>query len=99
MANIKKDRKNQKFIITDEMAKQPGYGFMGPFRYDPRLTDGAKILLAEIIVSSDEEGHCYLSNKELAKLFNKSIRTIQSYIEELKRFGYLSCKTIGNDKN
>ena len=46
MANVKKDKENIKFVITEEIAKQPGYAMLGEFRFDPRLTDGSKILLA-----------------------------------------------------
>lgn len=98
MANVKKDKENIKFVITEEIAKQPEYAILGEFRFDPRLTDGSKILLAEIILLSNTKGYCYMSNSKLAKLFNKSVRTIQNYIEELVKFGYLLSETIRNDK-
>ncbi len=99
MANIKKNRKKLEFIITEEMKRQPEYVFVGEYRYDSNLTSGAKILLSEIIALSITKGYCDTTNQEFAKLFHKSVRTIQKYIEELVDLEYLLSETIRNDNN
>lgn len=90
MDKVNKDKESVKFIVTEQAPKRPGVAFLGKFRFDPRLTGEAKILLGEIIALSNEDGHCYVSNEEFSKMFNEPISAIQSHIEELEKFGYLS---------
>ena len=58
------------------------------------LTLSARILLAEILSLSKLEGHCYASNAYLAKRIGISSATVKKSIQQLKKLGFITSKTL-----
>lgn len=67
-------------------------------RYDSTLPDGAKLLYGEITALSNETGKCFAGNQYFADLYEKGIRTIQRWIEELKHKNYINVEIKYKDK-
>ena len=61
-------------------------------RYDNRLSANEKILFAEITALTSKQGYCFASNSYFAKLYNKDIRTIARWINNLSKFNYIQTK-------
>lgn len=56
---------------------------------DTRLTKGARLLMGEIISLSKMQYGCIAKDKTLAKYLGVTTRSIQSYLSELKQYGYI----------
>lgn len=57
---------------------------------DDRLTHGAKVLLTIIVAEIGDHASRVLSKPYLAKRMNRSARTIQRYLAQLRQYGYLA---------
>lgn len=59
-------------------------------RFDPNLTPGAKILLSEIILlSNNDKKCCWASNAYFAEIYSVNVSTIKRWLKELKDNGYI----------
>lgn len=58
-------------------------------RYDPSLTDGAKLLYGEITALSNEKGYCWASDTYFMDLYKVSRSTIQRWFHQLESKGYI----------
>ena len=65
-------------------------------RYDENLCAHSKLLYGEITALCNEKGYCWASNEYFADLYHVSIRTIQRYINNLSREGYIDINLIKN---
>ncbi|EIW3383805.1 helix-turn-helix domain-containing protein [Staphylococcus pseudintermedius] len=83
------------------MSDQPSYYSIitANVRYDNRLTDGEKLLFAEITSLSNKHGYCTASNGYFAKLYNVVKETVSRRISNLNKYGYLNIEIIkhGNE--
>lgn len=61
---------------------------------DSKINFGAKLLFGKIQSLSHKEGFCWSCNKYLAKLMGVSARTIQRWIETLKKNNYIKSEII-----
>ena len=57
-----------------------------PVRYDKRLTPNAKILYAEITSLTN---FCYATNRYFEKLYKVSTQSINFWLKELEKYGYI----------
>lgn len=53
---------------------------------------GARMLYGQISRLSNKEGYCYASNKYLGELLHCNERSIQRFIEELKKNKFIKVK-------
>ena len=61
------------------------YGILpASVRYDKSLCMGARVLYSELTALTNKEGYCWASNEYFATLYDVSIATISSWINELK---------------
>ena len=69
----------------------PGYFAIltASVRYDNRLKAAEKIFYAEITALANAEGYCYASNAYFANLYNVDNRTIQRWLSNLSKYGYI----------
>lgn len=58
-------------------------------RYDTELSANEKLLYGEISALSNKEGHCFASNAYFADLYKVDKRTIQRWLENLDKQGYV----------
>lgn len=58
-------------------------------RYDKKLTPNAKLLYAEITALSNNLGFCYAKNRYFEKLYGKSKQSINSWLRQLEKQGYI----------
>ncbi len=68
-------------------------------RYNKKLTDGAKLLYGEVGALCNIEGYCRANNFYFSKLYDVTTRTIQSWIEDLIKFGYLIREYVYKDNS
>ena len=58
-------------------------------RYSKEVSNGAKLLYAEITALCNEKGYCWATNAYFAELYGKSGDTIGRWISELARAGFI----------
>lgn len=58
-------------------------------RYDSELSAGAKILYAEISSLTRSRGFCFADNEYFMQLYGVTERTLQRYLDALKKGGYI----------
>ena len=63
-------------------------------RYDKRLKLLSRLLYGEITALCNQEGYCWATNKYFAELYEVSITTISTCINQLKEFGYIDVEII-----
>lgn len=63
-------------------------------RYDKRLKANEKLLFSEITALSNKYGYCTATNSYFSKLYEVSKTSISTWINNLKRCGYLEIETI-----
>ena len=59
-------------------------------RYDPRLSDFAKLLYSDITALCNKKGYCDATNDYFATQFGKSKRTISATVTALADAGYIT---------
>lgn len=69
------------------------------FKYDTRLSPAEILLLDEIVGLSKKNGYCWASNETLGSKFNRKVKTIQEYVQKLKKLGYISVAVIRDHKS
>lgn len=59
-------------------------------RYDERLSAAEKLLYGELTALANQKGYCYPSNQFLAELYGAKERTVQQWIANLAKCGYIA---------
>lgn len=57
---------------------------------DRRICGDAKLLYGDIAYLCREEGGCWASTKHLASVYGVSTRTIENWLTQLERYGYIT---------
>ena len=72
--------------------EQPTYYAIIPanVRYDRQLTADEKLLYGEITCLSNAKGYCYASNAYFAELYRVDVRTVQRWLKNLLKCGYVN---------
>lgn len=92
------------------MQERPNYYAIIPanVRYDKELKANEKLLYGEITSLTNKTGECWATNKYFADLYEVSTRSIQGWISNLEKRGYIKTKivnltgriiTLGYEKN
>ena len=63
-------------------------------RYNKNLTANEKILFSEITALTNSRGYCSASNKYFSELYNVDSRTIQRWISNLVKYGFISLSFV-----
>ncbi|MEX1377296.1 MAG: helix-turn-helix domain-containing protein [Eubacteriales bacterium] len=72
-------------------ALKPNYYAIIPadVRYDKQLSSSEKLLYAEITALTHKEGYCWATNAYFAELYSVDRRTIQRWLDKLKKYKYI----------
>ena len=62
------------------------------------INPSAKLLFGEITALCNQKGYCWATNSYFSELYGVTKNTISSWINELKRCGFVSVEVIRNDK-
>ena len=86
--------------MTDE-TRLPGYDAVIParVRYDPELTDKAKLLYGEIRALASREGYCWASTEYFARLYDVSERTIYRLLDKLESQSHIWRETTWSESS
>lgn len=66
---------------------------------DRRIKAAEKIFFAEIMALSNNTGYCYATNTYFRALYDVSVTTLQGWLANLKKCGYVKIDIIRNDDN
>lgn len=66
-------------------------------RLNSKIIPGAKLLWSDISVLSLKHGYCYSTNDFFARIYGVNIRTINSWIHNLKQLELVTIKHIKTD--
>ena len=81
---------------------KPGYWAVLPssVRYDDRLRPNEKIMYAEITALASKDGFCWADNKYFADLYGMAEHSIQTFIRDLEKHGYIKVEIVqkGNQR-
>ena len=58
-------------------------------RYDPKLSNNAKLLYGELRALTNAYGFCWASNEYFAALYQVDVRTIKRWLENLENAGHI----------
>ena len=85
--------------MTDE-TRLPGYDAVIParVRYDPELTDKAKLLYGEIRALASRDGYCWATNAYFCHLYMVSESTIQRNLAALTDRGHIWSEVIRDEE-
>jgi hypothetical protein len=80
--------------------EQPSYWGILPanVRY-ANITPNAKLLYVELSVLTNKEGYAWANNAYFAKLYNVSKVSINNWLNDLKKEGFIHVETIQNEGN
>ncbi len=67
------------------------YAILPSFVRYSTLSDGAKLLYAELTALTQSTGYCYASNKYIVGLLGMSRSKLQRLLRELEKAGYIEC--------
>lgn len=67
-------------------------------RYNKKITANEKILYSEITALTNIKGYCSASNNYFSKIYNVDTRTIQRWISNLNKQGYIKIKNKENTR-
>ena len=75
---------------------QPSFYSITPatVRYCKKLEMGARLLYGEITALCNKEGYCWATNGYFADLYEVSIRTINRWIQSLKKEGFVIVESV-----
>ena len=84
------------FVKKEEKESKPSFFAIIPadVRYCKDLNASAKLLYGEITALCSSEGHCWASNKYFADLYDVDVSTIQKWILNLKKQGFIHVQVI-----
>lgn len=76
---------------SQEIQEKPNYYAVIPsyVRYCKELESSAKLLYGELTALSNLHGYCWASNEYFANLYDVDTRTIQRWLETLKKNGFI----------
>lgn len=79
--------------------ERPNYYAVLPasVRYDKQLRPAARLLYAEITALCNKSGYCSAGNAYFAELYDASIKTVQGWITQLVKGGYISVEVLRDD--
>ena len=84
----------EEYPVPNECARAQVYLLLPvPAVDDPRLNDGAVLLLAEIMALANNTGYCYASNAYLRQKRRVSQSTLTRQLGMLKQCGYVRLKS------
>jgi DNA-binding transcriptional ArsR family regulator len=63
-------------------------------RYDERLSANSKLLYGEITALTNEKGYCWASDTYFSKLYKVSKTSIQNWLRDLERNGYITREVV-----
>lgn len=66
-------------------------------RYDKKISDGAKLLFAEITALSNKEGYCWATNEYFADVLGKHKNSISRLVSELSNAKHINLKMVNNE--
>lgn len=86
--------------MENDKTLKPSYFSVTPaeVRYSKDLPDGAKLLYGEITALSNKHGYCFASNAYLAELYDNDIRTVQRWIGQLQKHGFVNVMINGKSR-
>lgn len=86
--------------VLTEYTPQETFSFPSNIRFNPDLTCGEKIFLAEIQSLSKNGNSLYLEPRALCKAFGVSHQTIINWVKNLSSMGFLEveCKYANHQK-
>jgi hypothetical protein len=67
-------------------------------RYDKKISSSAKLLYAEITALCNKSGFCWAGNRYFSELYRVSARSIQSWLKQLIKGGYIRCEMVDLSK-
>lgn len=67
-------------------------------RYNKNISNGSKLLYAEITALTNEKGYCWANNEYFSKLYNVSEKTIKNWLHELESNNFILRKIENNNK-
>lgn len=76
----------------ETLVNQPSFYAVIPahIRYCKELEGNAKLLYGELTALSSMYGYCWATNEYFANLYGVDVRTIQNWLESLKKLGFIS---------
>lgn len=66
-------------------------------RLNPKIIPGAKLLWSDISVLSLKKGYCYSTNDFFARIYGVKVRTINSWVRNLKQLELVTIKHFKTD--
>jgi uncharacterized protein YpbB len=81
------------------MKSEPNYYAIipAPVRYSQNLSGNEKLFYGELSCLTHKCGHCFATNNYFAELYNVSERTIQNWLENLEREGFIKRVSVTAD--
>ena len=75
------------------MEEKPNYYSVIPadVRYNKNLRYAERLLYWEIVALSNKEWFCYATNSYFAKLYDVSVQTVSTWINNLAKFWFIQC--------
>ena len=79
-----------------EESRQPSFYAVIPahVRYCKELEANAKLLYGELTALANMTGYCWASNQYFAELYDVEIRSIQNWLESLKKMGFIEIEIL-----
>lgn len=79
--------------------ERPNYYAVLPasVRYDKQLRPAARLLYAEITALCNKSGYCSAGNAYFAELYEASIKTVQGWMTQLVKRGYIQVEVLRDD--
>lgn len=91
---------NEEFPVPNESLRARAFVVIPSAVLDDRRIKAAeKIFFAEIMALSNNTGYCYATNTYFRALYDVSVTTLQGWLANLKKCGYVKIDIIRNDDN
>jgi len=85
--------------MTDEIRTKTYYSIIPAFvKYCDTLSPSEKLFYGEITSLCNEKGYCWASNKYFANLYHTNKRTVNRWLENLKKESFITVEIINENK-